>query len=131
MTQSTLAKCAQKPKPADRGRALIAAWRESGMSQAAYARQERIGAHLLTYWSKKFLETDGATAESSTSGQSATAGPAPDFIQLPVALPPRPAPLAPPHIEIRLTSGALVRVAPGVDHELLKVVMQTLAGSGC
>jgi transposase-like protein len=131
MTQSMLAKCAQKPKPADRGKALIHDWRQSGLSQAAYARHHRIGTHLLTYWSKKFPESGEATAESDTSDQAAEAAPAADFIQLPVTLPPRPTPAPPPHIEIRLASGALVRVAPGVDHELLKVVMQTLVGSTC
>lgn len=131
MTQSTLAKCAPKPKPADRGKALIDDWRQSGLSQAAYARHHRIGTHLLTYWSKRFPESGEPTAVSDTSDQAAEAAPAADFIQLPVSLPPRPTPVAPPHIEIRLTSGALVRVAPGVDHELLKVVMQTLAGSTC
>jgi len=52
MTQSTLAKCAPKPKAVDRGKALIDAWRQSGLSRAAYARQHHLGAHLLTYWSK-------------------------------------------------------------------------------
>lgn len=69
--------------------------------------------------------------ESGALAQADATAPAADFIQLPVSLPPRPVPVAPPHIEIRLTSGALVRVAPGVDHDLLKVVMQTLAGSAC
>ena len=131
MTQSTLAKCAPKPKAVDRGKALIDAWRQSGLSRAAYARQHHIGAHLLTYWSKKFPDPGVGPAESGALAQADATAPATDFIQLPVSLPPRPTPVAPPHIEIRLTSGALVRVVPGVDHELLKVVMQTLAGSTC
>ncbi len=131
MTQTTLAMCALKPNPAIRGKALIDAWRQSGLSQAAYARQHRLGTHLLTYWSKKFPGPGEVAAEPGGTAQVDVAAPATDFIQLPVTLPLRPAPVAQPHIEIRLANGALVRVAPGVDHELLKIVMQTLVGPAC
>jgi hypothetical protein len=77
-----LAKCAQKPKPADHGKALIDDWRQSGLTQAAYARQYRIGTLLMTYWSKKFPESSDATAEADSSDQAAEAAPTGEFIQL-------------------------------------------------
>jgi len=134
MTQSTHAKCIQKPSPAERGKALITAWRESGLSQVAYARQQRIGQHLLTYWGKKFPvpgETAAMPAESVEPAATATAL-ADAFVQVPVPLPRQP-PIDQRHspIEIRLAGGAQLRVAPGVDPMLLRLVLQTLAGSTC
>jgi hypothetical protein len=131
MTQSALASCAPKSKPAERGKLLIDAWRQSGLSQATYARQHRIGTHLLVYWSKKFPRPGEAIPGSGTAGPIDSSNSAADFIQLPVTLPARLAPAAQPHIEIRLVSGALVRVTSGVDRALLTVVLQTLAGSAC
>lgn len=131
MTQSTFATCAPKPKPAERGKILIDAWRQSGLSQATYARQHRIGTHLLAYWSKKFPCSGEVIPGSGAAGQTDASTSATDFIQLPVTLQPRSAPAAQAHIEIRLASGVLVRVTPGVDYDLLKLVMQTLAVSAC
>ncbi len=124
MTQSTHAKCTQKPSPAERGQALITAWRESGLSQVAYARQHRIGLHLLTYWGKKFPAVAETVAAATPDVDT--------FVQVPVPLPRQP-PLDQRHspIEIRLAGGAQLRIAPGVDPTLLRLVLQTLAGSAC
>ena len=131
MTQSTHAKYFLKPSPAERGRALIAAWRESGLSQATYALQHRIGQHLLSYWSKKFPAPGDESMESVETVATAVAA-ADTFVQVSVPLSRQP-PIAQRDapIEIRLAGGAHVRVALGVDPTLLRLVLQTLSGSAC
>ena len=125
MTQSTSAKRALKPNPAIRGQALIDDWRRSGLSRSAYARQHQIGAHLLTYWSRLLLRP--APGPAATTAIT-------DFVQVPitghrsVASPPA---ASTSSLEIRLSSGALIRVAPGVDPALLRLVVRTLEESPC
>ena len=130
MTQSTLATCVPKILSADQGRALVDDWRQSGLSRAAYARQHRIGAHLLMYWEKKFLPSVRARESLSTNPSEAAAD---AFVQvpLPMAVASRPSPSTASPIEIRLVGGAVVRVFTGVDPDLLGVVLQTLARASC
>ena len=132
MTQSTLAKCVPKILSVDQGRALVDDWRQSGLSRAAYARRHRIGAHLLTYWEKKFLPSVRARESQSTNRPEATDA-ANAFVQvpLPMAVSSRPTPSTASPIEIRLVGGALVRVSSGVDPDLLGVVVQTLMRASC
>lgn len=117
MTQSTRAKCTPKLKSADRGRALVEDWRQSGMSQMAYARKHGIGAHLLSYWSKRFPVSNEVITRQVRSVEP--------FVQIPMP------PSHQGHIEIRLPGGAFVRITPGADPELLRVVVQTLAVAAC
>ncbi|HEX3135498.1 MAG TPA: hypothetical protein VHX44_18185 [Planctomycetota bacterium] len=49
MAHSTLTKSAPKPKPAERWLMLIDAWRQSDLSQSAYARRHHVGSDLLVY----------------------------------------------------------------------------------
>lgn len=132
MTQSTLANRVPKILFVDQGRALVDGWRQSGLSRAAYARQHRIGAHLLTYWEKKFLPS-GCARESLSINQSEAADAANAFVQvpLPMAVASRPSPSTASPLEIRLVGGAVVRVFTGVDPDLLGVVLQTLARASC
>ena len=83
MTQSTLAKCVPKILSVDQGRALVDDWRQSGLSRAAYARQRRIGAHLLTYWEKKFLPSGRSLESISTNPSEATDA---AFVQVPLPM---------------------------------------------
>ena len=132
MTQSTLATCVPKILSVDQGRALVDEWRQSGLSSAAYARQHRIGAHLLSYGEKKFLPSV-RDRESLSTNQPSAAGAANAFVQvpLPMTVASRPSPSTASPIEIRLVGGAVVRVFTGVDPDLLGVVLQTLARSSC
>ena len=132
MTQSTLAKCVPKILSIDQGRALVDDWRQSGLSRAAYARQHRIGAHLLTYWEKKFLPSVRARESQSTNHPEAVDA-ADAFVQVPIsmAISSRQTPSTASPIEIRLVGGAVVRVFTGVDPDLLGVVLQTLARASC
>ena len=131
MTQPTSAKRVLKPSPAIRGQALIDDWRRSGLSRSAYARQHQVGAHLLTYWSKRLLGPVPSSAEVAVSVAKIAIT---DFVQVPiaghrsVAAPPA-APTS--SLEIRLSCGALIRVAPGVDPALLRLVVRTLEESPC
>jgi hypothetical protein len=130
MTQPMLAKCVPKILSADQGRALVDEWRQSGLSRAAYARQHRIGAHLLTYWEKKILPSERSREPVSTNPSEATDV---AFVQVPLsmAISSRPTPPTASPIEIRLVGGAVVRVFTGVDPDLLGVVLQTLARASC
>ena len=131
MTQPTSAKRVLKPSPAIRGQALIDDWRRSGLSRSAYARQHQVGAHLLTYWSKRLLGPMPAPAGTAVSVAKTAII---DFVQVPsaghrsAAAPPA-APTS--SLEIRLSCGALIRVAPGVDPALLRLVVRTLEESPC
>ena len=132
MTQSTLAKCVPKILSVDQGRALVHDWRQSGLTRAAYARQHHIGAHLLTYWEKKFLPSV-RSRESLSTNPSEAADAANAFVQVPLSLAvsSQPTPPTSSPIEIRLVGGALVRVSSGVDPDLLGVVVQTLMRVSC
>ena len=82
MTQPTSAKRVLKPSPAIRGQALIDDWRRSGLSRSAYARQHQVGAHLLTYWSKRLLGPVPASAGVAVSVAKTAIT---DFVQVPIA----------------------------------------------
>lgn len=131
MTQPTSAKRVLKPSPAIRGQALIDDWRRSGLSRSAYARQHQVGAHLLTYWSKRLLGPVPSSAEVPVS----VAKPAiTDFVQVPIVghrSTAAPAAASTSSLEIRLSCGALIRVASGVDPALLRLVVRTLEESPC
>ncbi len=129
MTQPTSAKRVLKPSPAIRGQALIDDWRRSGLSRSAYAHQHQVGAHLLTYWSKRLLGPVPVPAGTAVSVAKIT-----DSVQVPIAGPRAVAapPAAPTSsLEIRLSCGALIRVASGVDPALLRLVVRTLEESPC
>jgi hypothetical protein len=127
-TQTTRAECTPKPSPEERGRALVEDWQRSGLSQVAYARQHRIGAQRVSYWKRRLEQARPATVRAPT------AAPAADFVQIAVPMPSRPTSLASQPgspLEILLSCGAVVRVVPGVDPGLLRLVVSTLAGDGC
>ena len=70
MTQSTHAKCTQKPSPSERGKALITAWRESGLSQVAYARQQSGIVHSTA----RCYRPQASTSEGRTHGSIISEG---------------------------------------------------------
>jgi hypothetical protein len=86
----------------------------------AYARKHGVGTHLLLYWSKKFPVSKVA-ATKVVAHHVRTVEP---FVQIPL-------PSSQGHIEIRLPNGALVRVMPGADPGLVRVVVQALSGAMC
>lgn len=126
--QSTRAECAPKPSPRNRGQTLVDAWRRSGLSQRAFAQQRQIQPHLVSYWARQFPASQPIAA-SAPAAAAVT-----DFVEVTVARPEpsssRVARSGSP-LEILLRCGAVVRVVPGVDPALLRIVVSALAGSPC
>ena len=124
-TKSARAECSPTLSPAVRGRALVDAWRLSGMSLSAFARHHQVRKQRIYYWSKRM--------PPSTVTERADPAPIapPNFVQIAVQVP-RSVP--PPHrgaatLEILLPGGAVIRIAPGVDPSLLRLAAQALAGT--
>ncbi len=122
MTQPTSAKRNHVTSPTH-GEMLVANWRQSGLSQAAYARQQQIPLHRLSYWIRKRDRSVSTTTRSTTERQIA---PEP-FIQIPWQTSQR----GRGAIEMHLESGVLIRAYAGADPELLRTVIQSLSRTGC
>jgi len=125
-TKSAGAECSPTLSPAARGRALIDAWRHSGMSLSAFARHHQVRKQRIYYWSKRLQPLK--VADKAAPAPVAP----PDFVQIAVQVP-RSVP--PPHrgaatLEVLLPGGAVIRIAPGVDLSLLRLVVQTLVLGG-
>lgn len=116
--QSPRAKPSRKMRTAESGRVLVSAWKRSGLSQIAYSRQHQIGNHLLSYWRKRLGRAKIAPARGV------------DFIQVAKEKPSSASP-PPQPLDIVLSCGSVVRVSPGVDPALLRLVVTTLAGDAC
>ena len=110
-----------RPSSAD-GRHLVDDWKQSGLSQAAFAREAKIPTHRLHYWIRKFARP------SPNRVVAAPAVPAPEpFVQIPWQVSAR----TRGPIEIHLASGALVRAMPGADLDLLQAILRQLAAPAC
>ncbi len=123
-TKPARAECALSSSPKARGRALVDAWRQSGMSISAFARHHQVKNQRIYYWSKRLHLSKAVQKPEPTST---------DFVQIAVQVP-RPPPA--PHqraaaLEILLPCGAVIRIAPGVDPSLLRLAVQALAGIPC
>ena len=108
--------------PVADGRRLVDGWKESGLSQAAYARQAKIPTHRLYYWIRKLARPSPDRAVAAP----AMAAPEP-FVQIPWQVSAR----TRGPIEIHLASGALVRAMPGADLDLLQAILRQLAAPAC
>jgi hypothetical protein len=104
----------------EEGRALVDAWRQSGLSRSAFARERQVGVHVLSYWSQKLSVARGVAATATSSpGAFVRVNSPTDSVSLAS------------RIEIQLPGGAVVRVVSGVDAGLLRMVVQTLVPSSC
>lgn len=100
--------------------AMIADWRASGLSGAAYARQHGINLHTLRKWARR-MKTDLNDALLSAEAPRVD----PSFIELAL-----PSLLAPTSATIEVTlAGATVRVPPGADADTLAHVFAALRGA--
>lgn len=128
-TESTHAACAPKPSPRERGQTLVDAWRRSGLSQRAFAKQQQVQPHLVSYWARQFPPSRSGTSAAPVAAAAIT-----DFVEVSApsraSSPSRIAPNGSP-LEILLGCGAVVRVVPGVDPALLRIVVSALAGERC
>jgi hypothetical protein len=100
-----------KPTPARMAR-LVARWRESGESQASFARRHRVPGWTFWYWCRKL--SDPAPAIESLA-------PPQTFVPVHVAGDP-----STPVIEIVLTGGDRLHIGAGASPELVQTVVTTL-----
>jgi hypothetical protein len=107
---SDLARCAPRSRPATRQlwAERLARFPDSGLSVAAFCSAEGVSTNSFFYW-KRRLRTAAAPARL-----------------LPVRVPTSPTP-----VEVVLPGGAVLRLAPGCDLDLLRGVIATLAGGPC
>lgn len=103
------------------GRALVEAWRLSGLSGAAFCRQHNLRAQRLHYWRERLGYPIKVVNEPSPV--PAARPPTPDgFVQMVVHGPAGPPPI---HVDI-VVGGAIIRVEPGFDPALLRGVVGAL-----
>ena len=100
----------RKQTPARMAR-LVAQWRASGVSQAAFARQQRIPTWTFWYWCRKL-----AGAPPASAAPRATT-----FVPVEV-LPDTAAPV----LEIIWREGAHVRVRPGASADVVRAAVLAL-----
>lgn len=101
-----------KQTPARMAR-LVARWRESGESQASFARRHHIPGWTFWYWCRKLSDE----APPHEAGPSA----APTFVPLHMAGEP-----SAPVIEIVLSGGEHLHIRAGASPELVHAVVTTL-----
>ena len=116
-----------KLPPRARGQALVDAWRQSGLSQCAFARQQRVQKQRISYWARRLLPDGGARKVDASVVAS------PEFVQIAVQVP-RSSP--PPSqegasMEILFPSGTVIRIAPHANPSLLRVALQAMGSSPC
>lgn len=101
----------KRPSPRRMAR-LVAHWRESGQSQAGFARRHRIPTWTFWYWCHKLSNDRAARAESPATSA---------FVPVHVTTDP-----AAPVVEIVLAGGAHVHVRPGASAELVQAAVAAL-----
>jgi len=110
------------------GRALVEAWRSSGLSGAAFCRERNLRAQRLHYWRERL----GYPIKVVGGGRSTVVPPRPPssegFVQVVVGPPP---PASSTYVDI-VVGEAVVRVRSGFDAALLREVVRALVtGSVC
>ena len=96
---------------------VLAAWRRSGRSAAAFAREHGLSVARLLRWRARLAPTA-----------------VPVFHRVRVVGRPRPtaiAPVGPEPLELELRGGRRIRVSAGFDPELLAALVRTVEGWGC
>ena len=110
-----------------RWNAILNDFRRSGLTQAEFCRRRDLSLHSFR---KRLYSTPPSQAHSSNGRTAAPANP--HF--LPVTILPEPAPStpAPPsHLELVLTDGRRIAVAPGFDADTLRRLLAVLEQSPC
>lgn len=103
------------------GRALVEAWRASGLSGAAFCRSRSLRPQRLHYWRERLgypIKILRTTHLPTTVPSSVV--PASGFVQMVVGATP-----STTDVEI-VVGGALIRVQPGFDPALLRAVVSAL-----
>jgi transposase len=117
-----------RPRTVDlRWNAILNDFRRSGLTQAEFCRRRDISLHSFR---KRLYSPRPSRADSLGAPPAAAA--APHFV--PVAIRPDPSPSisAPPsHLELVLTDGRRIAVAPGFDPQTLRRLLAVLEEAPC
>lgn len=101
------------------GRALVEAWQASGLSGAAYCRQQGMRPQRLHYWRERLgypIKVVAEARRTTVSSSSVASG----FVEMVVGPP------ATTDVDI-VVGGARIRIQPGFDPDLLRAVVATLS----
>jgi hypothetical protein len=114
------------------GRALVEAWRASGLSGAAFCRAQNLRAQRLHYWRERLgypiKVVGGARSSMAHSCPSSAPASSEGFVQVVVG--PSPSVLS-TYVDI-VVGDAVVRVRSGFDVVLLRAVVRALSAEpGC
>lgn len=123
MSDDTLKSPTTEPLDEAGGRALVEAWRVSGLSGAAFCRQRNLRAQRLHYWRERLgypIKVVGDPPCAPTPRPPAIDG----FVQMVVSTPPR---LPSTYVDI-VVGGVVIRVEYGFDADLLRGVVGALRG---
>jgi hypothetical protein len=111
----------RKPLDEVAGRALVEAWRSSGLSGAAFCRQHHLRAQRLNYWRERLgypVRLVAVRKHPVTPSAPATEG----FVQVVVGTT---SPTPTSHVDI-VVGDAVIRVRPGFDSALLREVVRAM-----
>ncbi len=108
------------PLKEQRWRQLIADWKTSGLSRAAFCRSRQLSVNTFDFWRRELVKRDAPSASRTLP----TAPPAKPVL-LPITI------TAPASLEIYLHSGTRITVPAGVDPKHLQAVLQLLEGKSC
>jgi hypothetical protein len=107
-------------------RKRLAAWRASGLSQAAYCRQQRVSAVQFSWWKRQFKLRGNASSDGLADGGLAAPG-TPLFVPVGVSA----AASAVASFEVLLRTGQRVQVPPQFDPDALRRLLVVLEGARC
>ncbi len=103
------------------GRALVEAWRGSGLTGAAYCRANTIRAQRLHYWRERLGYPIKVVGErQAVRIRQPPSAPATGFVQVVVDTTPSSTAVA------IIVGGATIRVQPGFDIDLLRSIVAAL-----
>lgn len=121
MPDDTTIPPATEPLDEAGGRALVEAWRVSGLSGAAFCRQHNLRAQRLHYWRERLgypIKVVGVPSCAPVVRSPTTDG----FVQMVLSVPPGPRST---YVDV-VVGGAVIRVGPGFDADLLRGVVGAL-----
>jgi hypothetical protein len=109
------------------GRALVEAWRSSGLSGAAFCRRNKLRVQRLHYWRERLGYPIRVLKDHRATPMPPEPAPAVGgFVQVLVG----PSPRTPSsHVDI-VVGDAVIRVRPGFDAVLLREVVRAMAAAG-
>jgi hypothetical protein len=121
MSDATQIPPTTEPLDESGGRALVEAWRVSGLSGAAFCRQHNLRAQRLHYWRER-LGYPIKIVGVPTCPPVARPPPTDGFVQVVVRAPHGPLST---YVDV-IVGGAVIRVGPDFDAELLRGVVGAL-----